>query len=78
MKSHYNRPETYSNARIYKLLMEMKSEIDTIIEMKNLDEDHELCFVSNTLEKVLDSMDQKFPNLGKELMELYAQEAIFR
>ena len=59
MKINKHTEETYSPFYIYVLIIEAKGYIDTIREMKNLDDSHDLSLASEYLESFLCSLEKQ-------------------
>ena len=59
MRSVYNGPKPKTDVEIYKTIMEVKSEIDTIREEKNLEDDHDLSRASDHLDSYLNALEEQ-------------------
>lgn len=58
MKSIY--PKYSNDESIVKIVMRVKSEIDTIREVKGLDDSHDLSLASNHLDSFLDAIESQY------------------
>jgi hypothetical protein len=63
MRSVYNGPAFKTN--IFDTIVKVKGEIDTIRELKNLDDDHDLSLASNYLDSFLDSIERQNTSLNE-------------
>lgn len=48
-----------TNKQIFQIIIEIKSIIDTIIENKNLENDHDLCLASKHLDNFLNILEEQ-------------------